>query len=59
MLARTDQPHAPWDLIPGDSKHYARVEVIETVIERIEAGMREHGFEVPDPPEDSLAATRA
>ena len=38
MLARTDQPYAPWNLIEGDSKRYARVKVIETVIERIEAG---------------------
>ncbi len=52
MLARCDQPHAPWEVIPADSKRFARVAVIETVIERIEAGMREHGCEVPDPPED-------
>ena len=25
MLARTDQPHAPWDLIAGESKRFARV----------------------------------
>jgi polyphosphate kinase 2 (PPK2 family) len=52
MLARTDQPHAPWDLIEGDSKKFARVQVIETVIARIEEGMRERGFEVPDPHEE-------
>jgi AMP-polyphosphate phosphotransferase len=49
MLARTDQPHAPWNLIEGDSKRYARVRVIETVIERIEHGMREWGIEPPPP----------
>jgi polyphosphate kinase 2 (PPK2 family) len=49
MLARTDQPRAPWGLIEGDSKRYARVKVIETVIERIEHGMREWGFEPPPP----------
>jgi polyphosphate kinase 2 (PPK2 family) len=49
MLARTDQPHAPWSLIEGDSKRYARVRVVETVIERIEHGMREWGFEPPPP----------
>jgi polyphosphate kinase 2 (PPK2 family) len=52
MLARTDQPHAPWSLIEGDSKRYARVRVIETVIERIEHGMREWGMEPPPPLED-------
>jgi polyphosphate kinase 2 (PPK2 family) len=49
MLARTDQPHAPWKVIPGDSKRYARVAVIETVIERIEDGMRSWGVEPPPP----------
>lgn len=45
MLARTDQPAAPWHLIPAESKHYARVAVIETVIAAVEAGMRAHGIE--------------
>ena len=52
MIARTDQPHAPWDLIEGESKRFARVKVVETVIARIEDGMRERGFEVPDPIEE-------
>jgi AMP-polyphosphate phosphotransferase len=52
MLARTDQPHAPWSLIEGDSKRYARLRVIETVIERIEHGMREWGMEPPPPLDD-------
>ena len=51
MVARTDQPYAPWDLVPADSKRYARVKVIETVIERIEDGMRKWGFEPPAPRE--------
>ncbi len=49
MLIETDRPEAPWEVIPGDSKHYARVAVIETVIARIEEGMRARGFEVPEP----------
>jgi polyphosphate kinase 2 (PPK2 family) len=53
MLARTDQPRAPWSLVEGDSKRYARVKVIETVIERIEQGMREWGVEPPAPLESS------
>jgi polyphosphate kinase 2 (PPK2 family) len=52
MLARTDQPNAPWSLIEADSKRYARVRVIETVIERIEHGMREWGLEPPPPLDD-------
>ena len=51
MVARTDQePHARWHLIEGDSKRYARVKVLETVIAEIETGMKRHGIEVPPPP---------
>jgi polyphosphate kinase 2 (PPK2 family) len=49
MLARTEEPNAPWSLIEGDSKRWARVAVIETVIARIEEGMREWGMEPPEP----------
>jgi polyphosphate kinase 2 (PPK2 family) len=53
MVARTsNQPHAEWHLIPADSKHYARVAVIETVISQIEAGMRRYGMEPPEPIEN-------
>ena len=51
MFASTDQPYAPWDLVAADSKRYARVKVIETVIERIEDGMDKWGFELPAPRE--------
>jgi polyphosphate kinase 2 (PPK2 family) len=50
MVARTSvEPHAPWHLIPADSKRYARVAVIDTVISEIEEGMRRHGIEPPEP----------
>jgi polyphosphate kinase 2 (PPK2 family) len=50
MVARTSvEPHAPWHLIPADSKRYARVAVIDTVISEIEEGMRRHGMEPPEP----------
>jgi polyphosphate kinase 2 (PPK2 family) len=52
MLARTDQPYAPWDVIAGDSKRYARVSVLDTVIRRIEQGMRRLGVTPPDPIEN-------
>jgi polyphosphate kinase 2 (PPK2 family) len=47
MIARTDHPQAPWHLIPANSKRYARVAVIETVIERIESGMERWGMTPP------------
>ncbi|HEU4702469.1 MAG TPA: UDP-galactose-lipid carrier transferase [Conexibacter sp.] len=45
MLERTDHPAAPWRPIAAESKGYARVAAIETVIGAVEAGMRAHGIE--------------
>jgi len=47
MIGRTDQPRAPWHLIAAESKRYARVAVVRTVNEAIEAGMRTWGQEPP------------
>jgi AMP-polyphosphate phosphotransferase len=47
MLKRTDHEAAPWELIEAESKRYARVRVMETVIARIEAGMRAAAIEPP------------
>jgi polyphosphate kinase 2 (PPK2 family) len=41
MFEHTSTDVAPWTIVPGDSKKFARVFVIEHVCERIEAGMRE------------------
>jgi polyphosphate kinase 2 (PPK2 family) len=45
MLERTDHECARWTVIPGDSKRYARVAVLEAVIAAIERGMRANGQE--------------
>src|ERR671916_1059135 len=47
MVERTDHEAAPWHLVEGENKKYARVKVVETVIARIEAGMRAAGIEPP------------
>jgi AMP-polyphosphate phosphotransferase len=47
MLAHTDREVAPWHLMEAESKKYARVKVVETVIERIERGMRDRSIEPP------------
>jgi polyphosphate kinase 2 (PPK2 family) len=52
MLARTSWDRAPWFVVPGESKRLARVEVLETAIAVVEAGMQEHGME-PVPPLES------
>jgi polyphosphate kinase 2 (PPK2 family) len=45
MLERTDHDCAKWIVVPGDSKRYARVAVVEAVIAAIERGMRANGQE--------------
>jgi AMP-polyphosphate phosphotransferase len=47
MLVHTDRDFARWDLVEAENKKYARVKVVETVIERIERGMRDRGIEPP------------
>lgn len=49
MLERTDGEHAPWHVVPAESKRYARVAILETVIADLEAGMASQGFEPPPP----------
>jgi AMP-polyphosphate phosphotransferase len=49
MVKRTSTDEAPWDLVSAEYKRYARVTVLRTVIERVEAGMRAAGQAVPDP----------
>ena len=47
MLRLTCGPLAHWDVISGENKRYGRVQVIETVIRRMEQGMRRWGIDVP------------
>jgi polyphosphate kinase 2 (PPK2 family) len=47
MVAKTSTDVAPWTLVEGDNKRWARVKVLETVIAAIEAGMRRNGLTVP------------
>jgi polyphosphate kinase 2 (PPK2 family) len=40
MLDRTGTRNAPWELIEAESKHYARLKVVETVADRIERALQ-------------------
>ena len=35
MVARTSTPQAPWTIVPGNNKYYARVYILETIINSI------------------------
>lgn len=41
MLIRTSTPKAPWVVVEGNDKYYARIKVLETVAEAIEARLKE------------------
>ena len=47
MLERTGTELAPWHLVEGDSKRFARVKVLETVIAATEEGLERHGRRPP------------
>ena len=47
MVERTDHRLAPWYLVEGDNKRYARVKVIDTVVKEIEKAMSNRGIDPP------------
>jgi AMP-polyphosphate phosphotransferase len=47
MLERTDHGLARWQLVEAESKRYARVKVIETVVAEIEQGLRTRNLDPP------------
>jgi polyphosphate kinase 2 (PPK2 family) len=48
MVATTDHAHAHWDLIGADDKHWARVAILETLIERWVHDLGRRGYAVPN-----------
>ncbi|MBR8831339.1 MAG: Polyphosphate:AMP phosphotransferase [Chroococcopsis gigantea SAG 12.99] len=42
MVARTSTASAPWTLVPGNDKYYARVKVLETVISAVKSRLKEN-----------------
>ena len=40
MVDRTSTEIAPWTLIPANDKNYARIKILETLCDRIEAGLK-------------------
>jgi polyphosphate kinase 2 (PPK2 family) len=49
MLARTSAPTAPWHVVAGDDKRWARVDVVRTVARAMEQALIDRGID-PDPP---------
>jgi polyphosphate kinase 2 (PPK2 family) len=58
MFERTDHHLAPWNLVSGENKRYARVRVLELAIWRVEHGMTRWGLTVPEPTELEAGSDR-
>ncbi|MGK7932232.1 MAG: polyphosphate:AMP phosphotransferase [Microcystaceae cyanobacterium] len=41
-VARTSTPAAPWTVVPGNNKQFARVYVLKTVIDAVKAQLKHH-----------------
>jgi AMP-polyphosphate phosphotransferase len=50
MLERTGTDFAPWTLVAGENKRWARVAVLEATIRAIEDGLRDRGLPIPEQP---------
>ena len=41
MLVRTSTTYAPWIIVEGNNKYYARIKVLKTVVEALEKKLEE------------------
>lgn len=48
MIAKTGKKRAPWTVIAGDDKPYARVAVVEQVCHQLETRLTERGYDIHD-----------
>lgn len=49
MLRRTESPAGPWHVVAAEDKRWARVAVVRSVVERVEAALTARGIDT-DPP---------
>ena len=48
MFEKTDSMNSPWILIPGNNKHYARINILRETINHIKQKAEEKGLKVPN-----------
>ncbi|MFC4023525.1 polyphosphate kinase 2 family protein [Oceanobacillus longus] len=48
MLRRTDHDYAPWIVVEGNNKRYARVKVLKSTVQHIEDYLKEASIELPE-----------
>ncbi|WP_431028002.1 polyphosphate kinase 2 family protein [Lysinibacillus sp. LZ02] len=47
MFEKTDSKHAPWILVEGNNKQYARIKVLEETLAHIQQEAKRRGLEIP------------
>ncbi|MBK5932243.1 polyphosphate:AMP phosphotransferase [Halochromatium salexigens] len=47
MVARTSTEYAPWTLVEGDDKPFARIKVLKTVCDRLRAALNDDSSPIP------------
>lgn len=52
MVETTDEAHARWNLIAAEDKHFARANILETLIKRWVQDLERRGHVVPKPHDD-------
>jgi len=59
MLERTETEWGPWTIVEATDRRWARVKVIETIIRRLEAALKDRGIPLPEgKPVEEDSATR-
>ncbi len=59
MLERTETEWGPWTIVEATDKRWARVKVIETIIQRLEAALKDRGIPLPEGrPAEEVSPTR-
>lgn len=46
MFEKTDSKNAPWVLIPGNNKNYARIKVLKETIKHVETELKRRGLKI-------------
>ncbi len=52
MLARTETAAGPWKIVEATDRRWARISVLQTVVDRLEEAMKARGLAVPEVPAD-------
>jgi hypothetical protein len=50
MLDKTDHPAAPWIAVEAENKRWARVRVLESVVDIAETALQRNGLTLPPAP---------